>query len=104
MRSAVRKLWRSLVGGQGCPEGIHRAMKPRLRSPERNAEGRGYVGQRQVGEVDEGEDRPLVRRQAAERLLELIVVGQGAGRVGGPIIQPGRELDLGNPRCCSCFT
>ena len=70
---------------------------PGLGGPERDAEGRGHVGQRQPEVVVQDDDRPLFGRQAPKRHVEQVAVGDGRRDVGDRRSVDRRQFDLDGP-------
>ena len=69
-------------------------MQPRLDRPDRDAEGRRDLGQRQPQEVVQDDDRATALVEVPEHSIDLVPIGECAGHVGHDRRVDGRELDL----------
>ena len=69
-------------------------MEPRLGGAQRDAEGTGRVGQRQVQVVAQHEDRALLRLQPAEHAVEQVAIDDGGRVIGHRRIGEGCQGDL----------
>src|SRR5687768_7271423 len=84
----------SLEAGSQRARGM---VKSGLRSPERNSETIGHLGERQADVVAEHEHRALVDGQPPERSVELVAIVDGRDLTRLPLTGGGEEPDRSRP-------
>ena len=90
LRSAITG--RAGVGLEHGAQGGERPVEPARDRAHADIERLGHVGERQVEQVAQGDDRAVVDREAPEAALELVSVEDREELVGGQWLTPGRHV------------